>query len=208
MMLLIKREDGPVSRHLNRRLSMLITLKILYRTSLTPNQVTFIVFVITLSSLPAYLSGIYWLGGLLAQLGSMLDGCDGELARLKGMSSERGAFYDTVLDRYSDILVTMMVTYRLCIDFRTYAWIPGFLAAVGGIMTSYTATILKYRVGMDIKWPLLLSDGRDVRMLLLALGSFLAHLSPLYLVYTLSWIAFVTNLKVAYRLVKATEILG
>lgn len=199
-----KAADGPVSRYINRKFSQQITLRLLAKTKLTPNQVTWIVFLVTLQSVPAYLLGWYWLGGLIAQLGSMLDGCDGELARLKGMTSELGAFYDTVLDRYMDVLVLIAATYRLAIDlgppFSTHAWIIGFFAVLGSIMTSYSSIFVKKALsGGDVTWPIVLSDGRDVRTLLLAVCSCLAHVNPLFLLAALAWIAFVTNLKVCYR---------
>ena len=203
--------DGPVSRYLNRRFSQLITLHLLADTGLTPNQVTLIVFIISLQSIPAYLLGLYWLGGLIAQLGSMLDGCDGELARLKGMTSELGAFYDTVLDRYADVLVLIAATYRLALDLgaqlAAYTWIVGVLAIMGGVMTSYSSIFVKEALsGGDVEWPILLSDGRDVRTMLIAVGSVLAHYSPLLLLVCIAWIALVTNLKVAYRLAVAHRI--
>jgi len=42
------------------------------------------------------------LGGILAQCGSIIDGCDGEVARLKFQSSRNGGWFDAVLDRYAD----------------------------------------------------------------------------------------------------------
>ncbi len=199
-----KAADGPVSKYINRKFSQQITLRFLAKTSLTPNQVTWIVFLVTLQSVPAYLAGWYWLGGLIAQLGSMLDGCDGELARLKKMTSELGAFYDTVLDRYMDVLIMIAVTYRLALDLgpslSALAWLIGLFAVLGSLMTSYSSFFVKKALnGGDVAWPLLLSDGRDVRTLILAVCSFLAHIDLRFLLAGMAWIALVTNLKVCYR---------
>jgi len=206
-----KLSDGPVSRHLNRRFSSFITTKILARTGLTPNQVTWLVFLVTIAAAPAYALGLYCLAGILAQLGSMLDGCDGELARLKGMESRLGEFYDTVLDRYADIAVLAAATYRLALDIGPWAahlvWVAGLLAVSGSVMTSYTSLFVKRALGgLDVAWPAVLSDSRDVRMLCLAAASLVASFEPLALLACLVWMAVVTNAKSWYRLVKAPEV--
>ncbi len=207
-----KATDGVVSRYLNRRFSLLITTRLLAGTSITPNQLTWMIFALSLQAAPAYLLGLYWLGGLIAQLGSMLDGCDGELARLKGMASELGAFYDAVLDRYTDVITLAALTYRLAWDIgpalSAYAWLAGLLAAVGGLMTSYSWHLIKTALGGgDVAWPAILSDSRDVRMLLVAVGSVLAHVDPRLLLAPLAWIALVTNAKAFYRLAVAHKLL-
>ncbi|MBW2005204.1 MAG: CDP-alcohol phosphatidyltransferase family protein, partial [Deltaproteobacteria bacterium] len=42
------------------------------------------------------------IGTLLAHLSSVIDGCDGEIARLKFQVTEFGGWFDAVLDRYAD----------------------------------------------------------------------------------------------------------
>ncbi|RLF02698.1 MAG: hypothetical protein DRK00_09685 [Thermoprotei archaeon] len=207
-----KATDGVVSRYLNRRFSLFITTRFLADTAITPNQLTWIIFAFSLQAVPAYLLGLYWLGGLIAQLGSMLDGCDGELARLKGMTSELGAFYDAVLDRYADVITLAALTCRLAWDLgpqlSAYAWLAGLMAAVGGLMTSYSWHLIKTALkGGDVRWPTLLSDSRDMRMLLVAVGSVLAHVDPRILLAPLAWIAIVTNAKAFYRLAVAHRFL-
>ncbi len=41
-------------------------------------------------------------GGVVAQVTSIIDGCDGEIARLKRLESDFGAWSDAVLDRDAD----------------------------------------------------------------------------------------------------------
>lgn len=103
---LVKTTDGWVSRHLNRPVSIIIT-RILAHSSVTPNQFT--LFTGLLSILTAWLlaQGPYWgfmLGALLFHLTSILDGVDGELARLKFMSSPFGQWLDTLVDNSSYVL--------------------------------------------------------------------------------------------------------
>lgn len=98
---LVKKADGIVSRHINRKISLAITGKIVH-TSITPNQVTIVVLLIGILSGPAIVTlGGYpglVIGSLLYYLAAILDGCDGELARLKFQGSASGAWLDTVVD--------------------------------------------------------------------------------------------------------------
>jgi len=48
---------------------------------------------------------------MLAQISSIIDGCDGEIARLKFQTSEFGGWYDAILDRYADAFLLFSLTY-------------------------------------------------------------------------------------------------
>ena len=96
--------DGPVARYLNRRLSRVIT-RWLASTSLRPDGVSLLAFGLALAGAAAFAGGAPAAGGLLCQLASVVDGCDGELARLRLEARPEGAFFDTVLDRYADAAV-------------------------------------------------------------------------------------------------------
>jgi 1L-myo-inositol 1-phosphate cytidylyltransferase / CDP-L-myo-inositol myo-inositolphosphotransferase len=104
-----KPTDGPVSRLLNRPIS-LATTRFLARAGVTPNLVTTAVLLVGLVA-AALMTGTSWralaLAGLLTQLASIWDGCDGELARVTLRSSRFGAWYDTLTDnlRYTAMVV-------------------------------------------------------------------------------------------------------
>ena len=93
--------DGIVSRYLNRPLSRPMA-RALSGTPTTPNQMT--LFTLLLSVVAAAFVAAGWNipGGILIQAVSVVDGVDGELARLKGMASRFGAVLDAVTDRYAD----------------------------------------------------------------------------------------------------------
>ncbi|MEM9917009.1 MAG: lysylphosphatidylglycerol synthase domain-containing protein [Bacteroidota bacterium] len=103
---LIKPTDGWVSKKINRHVSTRVSL-FLSRFNVTPNMVTTFVFFFTLYGAYLAASGEYLkiaLGGLIFQIASILDGCDGELARLKMLGSRFGAWYDTLTDNARYIL--------------------------------------------------------------------------------------------------------
>ena len=97
-----KKTSGPVSRHINSRLSIPIS-KMLIETGLSPHLVT-VLFVLTTGLGAAWLISHpepYWrlaLAGFLWQMAAVLDRCDGEIARVKLCESRFGAWFDTVTD--------------------------------------------------------------------------------------------------------------
>lgn len=100
---LVKPNESFMSRHVERRLSIALTCR-LAETSLTPDQATVISAGVGLSGAVLFAVGRHGaslLGALLFLAHSILDGCDGELARLKLQESPRGAR----LDFWSDNVV-------------------------------------------------------------------------------------------------------
>src|SRR5262249_4605910 len=104
---LIKDEEGFMSRHVERRISLAVS-RFLASTSVTPNAMTIVSVVIGLFGAALFAAGPARLqlpGALLFLLHSILDGCDGELARLKFQESRFGG----VLDFWGDNVVHVAV---------------------------------------------------------------------------------------------------
>src|SRR5437773_750635 len=93
---LVKDSAGVMSRHVERRISLAVTRR-LVGTRVAPNIMTMVSLCIGLSGAPFLLSGepaLQLAGAALFLLHSILDGCDGELARLKFHESRFGAALD------------------------------------------------------------------------------------------------------------------
>lgn len=98
---LLRGDLGLVARHLNKPISFRITRYLLCRLPFTPNQVTLGAAAIGLFGCALVATGQRWLvvlGLLLAHLQSVLDGCDGELARVRFQQSAIGEWLDTIVD--------------------------------------------------------------------------------------------------------------
>jgi len=96
-----------VERYFTRPLASLV-LHTVYRTSITPNQLTYFSFFLGILSGISFFLGNYVffiIGGILAQLSSIFDCADGMLARSKNLCSEYGAILDIFLDRIADFFV-------------------------------------------------------------------------------------------------------
>jgi CDP-L-myo-inositol myo-inositolphosphotransferase len=170
-------EDGYISRHLNRPLSVRFST-LLAHTPLTPNWITVLSCLIALCGAFFFSLGRYpWtvLAGLLIQLASVLDGCDGEIARLKFLSSRFGAWLDTVLDRYADVAIATAIAYGYWLSHpQPIVWLGGILTATGFILASYTQKeyALRYQQKPpNVSVSKLLT--RDLRLFALFVGALL-----------------------------------
>ena len=104
-----KSQDGPVSRWLNRPISRTIT-RVLLKFPITPNAWTLTIMFLPLAGCWNLVRGGYFgflLGMLLYQLYSVLDGCDGEIARAKYLESEQGRRLDTGCDVVASLLMVV-----------------------------------------------------------------------------------------------------
>ncbi|MEM9695237.1 MAG: CDP-alcohol phosphatidyltransferase family protein, partial [Myxococcota bacterium] len=91
----------------NRPVSLSITRILASRPWAAPDRVTWIVLAVSLvgAALAAHGSYSATLGGaILMHLGSVLDGVDGELARLRFEQSARGAWFDTITDDFTNVV--------------------------------------------------------------------------------------------------------
>lgn len=192
-----KTNDGPVSRWLNRPVSIRCS-SWLVNYNITPNQISIFSFLLSLVAALFFATGDYLyllIGGILAQFASIIDGSDGEVARLKYLSSEYGGWFDAVLDRYADAFLLFGLTWYVYIQNNApLVLIIGFSAIIGSFMLSYTADkydkLMKNRINKGIRL------GRDVRIFLIFLG---AIFNLPYLV--LAVIAIVMNIETIRRII-------
>jgi CDP-L-myo-inositol myo-inositolphosphotransferase len=194
-----KTRDGPVARHLNRPVSRLFS-RILVRTAVTPNQISLVSWVLScvaaglmaMSGYPALA-----IGGALAQLASIIDGCDGEIARLKHLQSEFGGWLDAVLDRYADaILLFGLMWHEFAATGTNLSVVLGFAAIVGSFLNSYTADKYDGLMAQRLQGASYFRLGRDVRVFIIFLGAVLNQ--PLL---TLGVVALVMNVEVVRRII-------
>jgi CDP-L-myo-inositol myo-inositolphosphotransferase len=194
-----KPNDGPVARYLNRPLSVRIS-RYLVQRDVTPNQISLFSFLCSLLAAGLFALGGYFallLGGVVAQFASVIDGCDGEVARLKYQSSDFGGWFDAVLDRYADAFLLFGLTWHLlAVEVNGWILFVGFMAIIGSFMLSYTAdkydNLMRDRIRAGGKAGLRM--GRDVRVFLIFLGAVANMVLPVLVL-----IAVVMNLETLRR---------
>lgn len=114
----------------------------LVRTRVHPNLLTTIGFVATIGSAAAFHGRSVRLAGFLILLGGLFDILDGRVARLSDLGSKFGAFYDSTLDRISEIVVyfgilSLYNDYRQDVDDIGMIYLV-MAAMAGSLMVSYT----------------------------------------------------------------------
>ncbi len=153
--------DSWITRKINRKISLSITRR-LAKTEIHPNCVTLFNFIIGLMGAfivakTGYVEGI--LGTFLFLVSSILDGCDGELARLKFQKSKLGGYLDVITDNIVHWFLFASITIRSIKKFGTFPYLPFGLTL---LISSMVAFILSFITVFSVKQKgrLLFSESR------------------------------------------------
>jgi phosphatidylglycerophosphate synthase len=115
--------------------------------------------------------GAGWLAAILAAVSQVLDGVDGQFARLTGRASAAGAFLDSLLDRYADgaMMIGMTVYLVRLPGGPADGWViaAGGLALISSSAISYT-TARAASLDLDLGPPTLASKGTRMTVMILA----------------------------------------
>src|SRR6056300_1535283 len=108
-----KNVSGWVSKNINSRISIPIS-KILMEFRIHPNTITFFVGCLEISCGFFYASNNPLIGALVLQMATILDRCDGEVARITLKESKFGQWFDTALDQLS--YFSMFIGIATCLN--------------------------------------------------------------------------------------------
>jgi CDP-L-myo-inositol myo-inositolphosphotransferase len=164
---LTKEADGPVARYLNRPVSTRVSMALAH-LPLHPDVVSVVAFLVALSGAWALAMGAAIGGALLVHAASVLDGVDGEIARLRIRASAAGALLDGVLDRVGDAAIVCGLALWALDRGDDPGLVVGFaIAATAGAMLSMAT---KDRIAAlaipppPERWIGFLLGGRDARL--------------------------------------------
>lgn len=122
----------------------------LNKLGLMPNTATLLGLMGTAVGAFFLAMGHITVGGIIILIAAPIDAIDGTMARLRGESSEFGAFVDSVTDRYSELVIFGgLLVYFL----RQQEWLGAglvYLAAAGSVLVSYIRARAQ-SVGFDTK---------------------------------------------------------
>jgi phosphatidylglycerophosphate synthase len=165
-----KPEDGAVSRHFNRWLSSPLS-RLLIRTNISPNQVSFATALLAIPMVVAGKCGYLLIVASLWQLISILDGIDGEIARAKNLSTQFGALLDTVLDYLIDSLGALAIGLALIHQSAISPWIVLSIVSIAilvRLITNFAVKSVPSRRG-------LIPESRCSMVLLVLAGAILSE---------------------------------
>ena len=137
-----------------------------------------------------------FIGGILAQVTSITDGCDGEIGRLKFLSSKFGAWLDDVFDRYVDMLIVIGMAFGYwTISQNSMVWLVATFAIMGLALLNYLPTKHRDLTSHNLVWsgPKFKRPGR---LLLIMFAGITGIIFP-----TLILIALTTNLISVSRII-------
>jgi phosphatidylglycerophosphate synthase len=186
---LVKREDGILTRLISRKISLAVTRRIA-ATRITPNVMTLLTASLGLAAAWSFASPALArqiVGGLLFLLHSILDGCDGELARLKFQESRRGG----TLDFWGDNVVHLAVFSAFAIAWsaasgESWPLLLGALAVSGTILGAGFVYTYAMRPRQAAAGPLLTTVSPTRRSRLTGILDAVARRDFIYLVAVLS----------------------
>jgi CDP-diacylglycerol--glycerol-3-phosphate 3-phosphatidyltransferase len=103
-----------------------------------PNILTLTGLAINIFAAVLFAKGMFTWAGLVVLFAGVFDMVDGEVARRTGRVTKFGAFFDSVIDRYSDMVLLLgLVVWYAKLDRIFYAGLV-VMSLIGSIMTSYT----------------------------------------------------------------------
>ena len=183
-------------------------IKGMIKMGITPNMVTTIGFVgnviaaflfIHASQLTPISMGFSWIGwgGAILLFSGLFDMMDGRLARLGNMSTTFGAFWDSTLDRYSELFSLFGITLYLITVSGIWAGVITFLALVGSIMVSYVRARAE-GLGIECKVGLM---QRPERVVVTALATIITGMTSnlWWLIGGMTLIAVLANITAFWR---------
>ena len=197
-------DDGLIAKYLNRRLSVPMSM-IAIKARLTPNVVSLLALLLAVFAGVAFAFGNIIAGAVAAQMASVVDGSDGEVARARFMSSKRGGLVDSVFDRLADGFILGGAGYHVLTS-SPAAW--ELVIVLMAVAMAPMSMILKdrFQLATGRKWQSELDDGaarvllatRDGRLFILFLGGLFNLLAP-----ALAFVAITGMLLLVWRLVLA-----
>ena len=172
---LAKVSDGPVARYLNRPVSTRVSMAIA-RLRPHPDVISVIAFLFGLGAAALLWAGTGLAAAVAVQLASILDGTDGEVARLQNRPRPQGALLDGVLDRLADAAIAAgLAGWALSAGHLSQE--TAIVLAVGATALSLLSMATKDRISAlglraapERRLNLLLG-GRDARLLLVAIAA-------------------------------------
>lgn len=146
--------------------------ELLARTSITPNIITWLSFLITLGAAVLIVTGHLFAAGLVVLLAGFFDILDGALARRTNQTTRFGSFLDSTLDRLSEALLLLGILVLSLRNQLTIEVLLVCLALIGSLLVSYIRARAE-ALGLECEVGLFT---RAERVTVLALGLLLSQI--------------------------------
>lgn len=193
----LTRTIGTAFGHVLKALVRLLTL-----TRVNPNVLTSVGLAINAVAAFMFARGEFLYAGLIVLFGAVFDLVDGPVARQSNRVTRFGGFLDSVLDRYTDLILLMgLLVYYASIN-RFFYIVLTAIAMTGSVMVSYARAraencIPKCKVGFL---------ERPERIVLIIIGALTNHMAPvLWVIAVLSNITVIHRIAYTYQETRAID---
>ncbi len=177
----------------------------LFRLHLRPNHLTLAGLGVSLLAASAFVAGRTRSAGFLLILAGLFDFFDGSLARASGQVTPFGAFLDSVIDRYSDLVVLLGIVVLFARTPNARGAILAMAALVGSVMVSYTKARAE-SIGIECNVGMM---ERPERLICLIAGALLDLLEPaLWVLAILANITALQRIAFTRRAMRDTALLS
>jgi soluble lytic murein transglycosylase len=175
----------------------------LYRLHLRPNHLTLAGLGVSLLAASAFVAGRVRLAGVLLLLAGLFDFFDGSLARASRQVTPFGAFLDSVIDRYSDLVVLLGIVVLFARMPHTRGAAVAMAGLVGSVMVSYTKARAE-SIGVECTVGMM---ERPERLICLIAGALLDLLEPaLWVLAVLANLTALQRILFTWRAARASTI--
>lgn len=176
----------------------------LYRLHLRPNHLTLAGLGVSLLAASAFVAGRVRTAGVLLLLAGLFDFFDGSLARASRQVTAFGAFLDSVIDRYSDLVVLLGIVVLFARMPHTRGAAVAMAGLVGSVMVSYTKARAE-SIGVDCSVGVM---ERPERLICLIAGALLDLLEPaLWVLAVLANLTALQRIVFTWRAVRGATLL-
>jgi CDP-diacylglycerol--glycerol-3-phosphate 3-phosphatidyltransferase len=173
-------------------------------TGINPNALTFLGLVVNFWAAVLFATGRFRTAASVIFFAGFLDMLDGQVARREGRVTAFGAFFDSTLDRYSDMALYMgLLVYYAVIGRSSYV-ILAAVATAGSVMVSYA------RARAESLIPLCKVGfmERPERMVLLIIGGAFDRMAPvLWVIAVVSTITVIHRITFTWQEIRAGRVL-
>jgi len=174
------------------------------KLGLTPNQYTLISLFFAILALYFLIKIDLILALIFFLLATILDFIDGAVARFTQKATKKGAYLDTISDRYIEGIILLGFLFLPLADFLLPAKVWIFLALFGSFLTTYSKAAAKEKemVTEELKKGLL---GRGERVILIFLAMLLGIFNLSFVIYPIIILAIFSNITAFQRIYLALK---
>lgn len=173
------------------------TAKVLRLSSLNPNTLTLLGVIANLGAAFFIASGKWWWAGFLVLIGGMFDVLDGAIARINGRATSFGAFFDSVMDRFSDFLLFIAFAFYYATKGEIGKMLLALFSMMGSIMVPFCrARAEVFIASCKVGWL-----ERPERIILITIALFSGWIVPiLWIILVFSFVTVFQRIRYTYQM--------